>query len=202
MADAQDVGSRDFSLWQLITYVATCGAVLIGATWVVAKLTEANELEAYRRAEDWKAAEAIEKLSELSNKLNLSVPERKELESLRITARKLHDVEKNLFAKNMEVAKLQGLLQSNVIKSGVYEVNQGNSLFLHEDRLLLAVVDAQKYVNLCNIRLGNEEKNLSLGETYEGEILGLQRYRLSLIKVSDDACSFKFSLNEMAPFSL
>lgn len=64
-----------FTLWQIIATAASVAVVCTGAAWTAGRTLLGDELEQYRRAEQWKAPDAIRKLEELSGRLNITLEE-------------------------------------------------------------------------------------------------------------------------------
>lgn len=185
---------HQFSLWAMLGSIATAAVVVAGATWSVAKVTESNELEGYRRAKEWKAAESIDELRKLSTNLNITIQERKQLATLRDSAKRASELEARLVTVTAERDRFLRTISAMSEKQSQHTVKEGESSYLVPNTLLLAVVTTYPGINRCEVRVASDEKwTLEIGESKiitSGQI----DYRLTLTKVSSDSCQFSFSL--------
>lgn len=71
------------TVWGLLCVIGPIVVLVAGATWGLSRATQSDELEAYRRAKEWKVKEAIEAIKTLSEKAAMDSSERTELLELR-----------------------------------------------------------------------------------------------------------------------
>lgn len=80
---AQSNVSRTISLWRALTAIAVASSTLAGAAWVAGRAYLQDELSQYKEAENWKAPDAIRKISALSSKLDQQIAKMNDYEALK-----------------------------------------------------------------------------------------------------------------------
>jgi hypothetical protein len=192
-----DINSKfQVTVWGVLGVIGSTAVVVAGATWGVAKTTESNELQAYQAAKDWKAAEAIVALKELSESVKLKVDEQNELNSLRQRVPKLESTlsqtKAELEAATAEVSSLR-LVQSSLVKNiDEVQIPLGQSRFLIPNTVAVGVVSIMAGFNTCSVRIAERSTRLEVGEPTRLSFAN-KSYVLTLLAVTDTACSFSFA---------
>ena len=192
-----DINAKfEVSIWGVISVAATSAAVVVAATWGVAKMTESNELQAYKASKEWKAAEAIASLQDLSKSVKLEVDEQKELQSLR---RRMPELERehaetvSQFAQvKSDAASLRETLASLVKDIDEIEIPVNESRFVIPKTVLVGVHTIYSTANRCGVRIGNRSEYLEVGQPLGVPFAG-KDYVLTLSKVAEKSCTFAFA---------
>jgi hypothetical protein len=182
---------KQFTFLQLLGYIFAATTTVCAATWTVAKVTQSNELEAYRKAGDWKVSESITELRTLSSTLNVTLAEKKELANLRITAAQLVATKNQLAAVTADRDRIAKTLSSISQESEKFSVALGTSEYAVPNVLLVGVVQVYSGLNQCEVRIGDHRQSMEVGEAIGGSVSGID-YRLSLTKVTPSECDFAF----------
>jgi len=161
----------------------------IAATWTIALQTYSRELEAYRKAEDLDLKTGVERLSDLSKRIAISLDDRAELDAQQKNLEVLDRVTLENSSLKEENAALKADLQRASMKSPSLQIEVGTSSEITPNVLFLAVSDAYTSSRRCDGRFGNQPLSLSLGETVERKVGGV-RFEITLTKVLTGACEF------------
>lgn len=192
-----DINSKfEVSLTYLLSVIGATAVTVAGATWGVAKLTESNELEAYRIAKDWKAADAITSLQELSKSAKLDSDERTEILRLRQRVPELESILSKTTSEfeqtKSEVVSLRETLASLVKTIDQVEIPLRESRYVIPQTLAVGVHSIYTAMNRCGIRVGDRSESLEVGQPFEQLFVG-KKYVLTLLKVSEATCTFAFA---------
>jgi hypothetical protein len=186
----------EVTVWGILVLIGGVATVVAPATWGIAKLTEANELEAYRRAKDWKVADAIASLSELSKVTKLDAEERKELVALRGHKQQF---DKTTTELREQVTKLQNdrdllrqTLASMVKTADTLEIPLGEARFVLANTLAVGVVSLSSASKRCDIQSGSRSQGIYVGQSIVLPYGG-RDYSLTLLKLDDRSCTFSFA---------
>ena len=182
---------KQYSLFQLISYTLTACVVVCGATWTVATFLQSNELEAYRKADDWKANETITELRKLSKELNITLSERKEISALRIQAKNLPLLEAQAVKFRAERDALTETLKGLTAETKIFFVKQGQSEYAIPNLLLVGVSSTFAPSARCSVLFGDREESIYVGKYVSGSVSGIN-YRLSVKQVSDSGCELVY----------
>lgn len=185
----------EVNVWGILVVSAIVAAAAASATWLVAKTVESNELEGYRRAKEWKVAEAIVSIAEVSKAAKINVQERKELLSLR-RANQLFDLEgaklkSQLAALQSERDGLRRSLASIVKPINVLDLPLGEARFIVPNTVAVGVVGIYRTLNICEVRIGDRKEQLQVGQSLS-HLLNGKEYRLALLKRGENSCTFSF----------
>lgn len=186
-----DLRDKQMPLLQALAWMGAVGSAGCIATWSLALYFQGNELSAYRKANDWKVAEAITAIKGLSTELTLKVSEHKELLAGRQALQDLKTAKSKIDQISSERDKLRVLLTEMTKPKLSFTVKDGSSRYAIDNLLLVAVVRSIKGFGTCDVRLGSTRKDMEVGSSVEGSVSGI-RYRLDLTEVGDDSCSFSF----------
>jgi hypothetical protein len=176
---------------QLIAWLGAVSSASIIATWTLVTHLQANELDAYRKADQWKASETISELRKLSSELNITLAERKELTVLRANQQATKAIQEQLVTVTRERDRLAATVNAMTVPAMSFAVNEGDSKYIIPNVLLVGVVSAYTGINRCEIRIGNRGETLEIGGEIGGTASGIN-YQLRLTSVSDNSCGFSF----------
>lgn len=183
------------TLWGILGLIGTVVAVVVPATWIVAKVTESNELEAYRKGKDWKAAEAISSLIDLSKMAKLDAEERGELLRLRQQKQELakagRELQEQLDKLQTERDTLRRSLESIVKKIDTFEIRPGEARFVVPNTVAVGVVSIYVSLARCEVRVGERSETLQVGQALAMSFGG-KGYSLILLRLSEKSCTFSF----------
>jgi len=181
---------KTFSVWGVLVILGTVCPVVSGGTWMLARTSLADELEQYRRSSQWKLPENLQQLGELSKRLNVTLAERNELDSLRNRARELESQAATIQAKLTEaeagVTRLTERLRQ--FEGDTFQVEKGNVRFIVPGLLAVGVNDTSS-TGRCSVQFGRESNYLAPGEPMEATVSG-SRYTITLVKVMSNSCFF------------
>jgi septal ring factor EnvC (AmiA/AmiB activator) len=192
-----DINSKfEVSVWGVLCLIGVTAVTVSGATWGVSKMTEANELQAYRSAKDWKASDTIASLQELSRSVKLDADERAEILSLRRRVPELEkaveDIGSQFKQTKEEASSLRDTLASLVKNIEQIEIPLRESRYVIPKTLTVGVHSIYTSSNRCGIRVGDRSESIEVGQPFEQSFSGKQ-YVITLLKISDAACTFAFS---------
>jgi regulator of replication initiation timing len=128
-------------------------------------LEERNE--DLKESTDWKLPATIQSLNEVSERVRLETDEREKLESLATeneTLRSDNDKLKDSVATLEErVGSLEAELKKSVASTDTFELSEGQSADLIENRVTMGV--ATIYSNYAQVNLNNEQQSLDVGNS-------------------------------------
>ena len=188
MSDGRE---KNYSLFQLLSYALGACVIVCGATWTVATFLQSNELEAYRKADEWKAKETITELRKLSSSLNQKLTEREELSKLRIQARKFISLQDEVIALEKERDSLAETVRTLTQETKTFSVRQGDSEYAIPNILLVGVTQVFTPTARCDVQFENRTESIYVGKSVAGVVSGIN-FKLSLKKVSDSACELVY----------
>lgn len=190
-----DINAKfEVSVWGVLCVIGATAVVVAGGVWGVAKMTESNELQAYKTAKDWKATDAIASLQELSKSAKLDADEQKELLSLR---RRLPELERTLSETSSQFVQarteafaLRDTLASVIKNIDQVEVPIRESRYVIPQTVLVGVHTI--YTSRCGVRVGDRSEFLEIGQPFRLLFAG-KEYVLTLSKLSETSCTFAFA---------
>ena len=186
-----DLRDKQLPLLQALAWMGALGSAACIATWTLALHFQGNELSAYRKANDWKASEAIAAMKVLSKELTLKASEHKDLLAGRQALQDLRAAKSEIARIKAERDKLYLVLAETTKPKLSFTVEDGSSKYAVENLLLVGVVGSIQGLGTCDVRIGSERKTMEVGSSAEGTISGI-KYRLDLTGVGSDSCSFSF----------
>ena len=193
MTDLAPSGGR-FTLWQVIVIAASVAAVTAGAGWTVGRTLLGDELDQYRKAENWKVPDAIRQLTELTARLNVTLEERARLQQAVKSVDELKAendrTTKELAERRREVDGLQSRLKN--LEGDTFVLEVGKTRFVLGRELALGVIDTNPYSRECKVQLGDREEMIRPGKTLT-ESRGNLRARVTLLEVVRDTCRFSIA---------
>jgi hypothetical protein len=194
---SMDINAKfEVSVWGVLCVIGVTAVTVAGAAWGLAKATEANELQAYKTAKDWKAAEAIASLQELSKSAKLNADEQNELLTLRRRVpeleRALSESSSQLAQTKTEASSLRQTLAALVKNIDQIEIPLRESRYVIPQTVMVGVHTIYTSLNRCGIRVGDRSELLEVGQPFGLPFAG-KEYLLTLSKVSETACSFAFA---------
>jgi hypothetical protein len=161
--------SNRFTLWHVIGTAASVAVVSAGAAWTAGRTLLGDELEQYRRADHWKAPDAIRKLDELSGRLNITMEERTRFET---TARLAEErgkensrLQKELAEKSRVLAEAQSRLKA--LEADTFDLEEGRSRFVIGQALAIGLRSMNPYTKECDVRLGDRKETMTAGGTLD-----------------------------------
>jgi TolA-binding protein len=195
------------------------GALLIAAvsgTFAIASLVQQNrvvdrdrmveardkEIESMQTAKSWNVPTTIDRLNDVSEKLQKQFASMEALETLRKENEDLR-LERNSLAKTSEeiASKLMGVTEENtLLKSSMekifasnqtIELEAGKAVELVKNSLSLGISSVYSDSSISG-RLGNERLSMAVGESKEIRVLG-KDCRLTLTEARNPRVSFAFS---------
>jgi len=183
--------SGRFSVWQVIVIAASVAVVSAGAGWTVGRTLLGDELEQYRKADQWKVPDAIRRLSELSERLNIKLDERARLNEAVKSAQEFkadnERVKKELAAQTALLNEAQSRLKN--LEGDTFVLAVGKTRFVLGKELALGVTDTNRFSRECTVQLGDRQERIRPGKTLL-ESRGSLKVSITLLDVVDDTCRF------------
>jgi DNA repair exonuclease SbcCD ATPase subunit len=195
----------DATIWGVLCVIGATAVVVGGATWTFSRTIQSDELEGYRKANDWKVKDAIAEITKLSKQAELNSKERTEFLELRakvalhemtlseLKARhqnetsKLADQVKSLEKQNKE---LRNALDSIVKKIDLIEVPKGEARFVVQNTLAIGV--EQTFESFASVRIGDTSIITMHPAEKRTVNLGAKQYVVTLMKIGKNTCEFAF----------
>jgi hypothetical protein len=193
MTDLAPSGGR-FTLWQAIVIAASVAVVSAGAGWTAGRTLLGDELDQYRKAENWKVPDAIRQLTELTARLNVTLEERTRLQQAVKSVEELKATNdrttKELAERKREMEGLQSRVKN--LEGDTFVLEVGKTRFVLGRELALGVTGTNKYTRECMVQFGDREERIRPGRTLT-ESRGNLRARVTLLEVVGDTCRFSIA---------
>ncbi len=164
------------------------------ASWLVSRTYLQDELDQYRRSAEWKLPENLRQLGEVSKQLNVTLAERKELETLRSQTKALQEQTTSLQTKLKAAEDSIALLTKRVaeLEGDTFEVPVREAHFIVPGRLAIGVKDTSTIFNEAEIQFGRDSVRAKPGTPFEATVENVT-YTVTLLKIGGSSCMFAVS---------
>jgi len=135
--------------------------------------------------------DAIRRLSELSERLNIKLEERARLDEAVKSAQEFkadnERLKKELAAQTAHLNEAQSRLKN--LEGDTFVLAVGKTRFVLGKELALGVTDTNRFSRECAVQLGDRQERIRPGKTLL-ESRGSLKVSITLLEVVDDTCRF------------